>query len=237
MGWWISPSVYRDCIPARQPVGFGMVDCSWLRLSCQRPEDSTLRQCMNQCIHGGPWLVILWMFTKLAGAFIVVTFILGLVNAYVAIALAYTPASIVVVGHHPLLLGFVNFLLDIPYKLIETRCLGWCKGESVPFESVTWFRNLKSGNLHFCETIFWVILRRTGSFLPAPEHGKFPAEESKGSFGPDAVGKKTKLDRKGSWMLVLRTIPHLLHSIKVESREMARSYILLGMPMQLNLEI
>ncbi|CAL1154909.1 unnamed protein product [Cladocopium goreaui] len=55
------------------------------------------------------------------GAFIVVTFILGLVNAYIAIAVAYTPASIVVVGHHPLLLGFVNFLLDIPYKLVETR--------------------------------------------------------------------------------------------------------------------
>ena len=67
---------------------------------------------------------------------------LGLVNAYIAIAVAYTPASIVVVGHHPLLLGFVNFLLDIPYKLVETRCFGLCvlKGESV--ESIPFVTDL-----------------------------------------------------------------------------------------------
>ena len=110
---------------------------------------------------GRDWSLVWWGWwipccqRPLAGAFIVVTFILGLVNAYIAIAVAYTPASIVVVGHHPLLLGFVNFLLDIPYKLVETRCFGLCvlKGESVesiPFCDWLGLRNLKSGNLHFC---------------------------------------------------------------------------------------
>ena len=49
----------------------------------------------------------------------------GIVNAYISIAVAYTPASIVVVGHHPLLVGAVNFLLDIPYKFLENRRLDW----------------------------------------------------------------------------------------------------------------
>lgn len=60
------------------------------------------------------------------------TFLLGILNAYIAIAVAYTPASIVVVGHHPLLLGVVNFLLDIPYKLLENRPLA---GESPVWQS------------------------------------------------------------------------------------------------------
>jgi len=55
------------------------------------------------------------------GTFIIFAGIAGIVNAYTAIAVAYTPASIVVVGHHPLLVGAVNFLLDIPYKFLENR--------------------------------------------------------------------------------------------------------------------
>lgn len=59
---------------------------------------------------------------SLVGAiFLSVVCVLGVVNAYIAIAVAYTPACIVLVGHHPLLLGLVNFLLDIPYKLLENQ--------------------------------------------------------------------------------------------------------------------
>ena len=31
------------------------------------------------------------------------------------------PAAIVVVGHHPLILGLVNFALDLPWKILERR--------------------------------------------------------------------------------------------------------------------
>ena len=63
------------------------------------------------------------LLRNLTGTFIIFACIAGIVNAYIAIAVAYTPASIVVVGHHPLLVGAVNFLLDIPYKFLENRRL------------------------------------------------------------------------------------------------------------------
>lgn len=69
------------------------------------------------------------LLRNLTGTFIIFACIAGIVNAYIAIAVAYTPASIVVVGHHPLLVGAVNFLLDIPYKFLENRRLEVSKSQ------------------------------------------------------------------------------------------------------------
>ncbi|CAE7948986.1 unnamed protein product [Symbiodinium sp. KB8] len=55
------------------------------------------------------------------GVFLVAACCLGCGCAYMAVDAAYRPASIVVVGHHPLILGLVNFALDLPWKILERR--------------------------------------------------------------------------------------------------------------------
>ncbi|CAE7352653.1 unnamed protein product [Symbiodinium natans] len=59
--------------------------------------------------------------TVQGGVFLVVACVLGTSMMYMAVDAAYRPASIVVVGHHPLILGFVNFALDLPWKFLERR--------------------------------------------------------------------------------------------------------------------
>eukprot|EP00931_Biecheleriopsis_adriatica_P021598 TRINITY_DN14083_c0_g1_i5.p1 TRINITY_DN14083_c0_g1~~TRINITY_DN14083_c0_g1_i5.p1 ORF type:complete len:305 (-),score=31.10 TRINITY_DN14083_c0_g1_i5:58-972(-) len=77
-------------------------------------------------------------------AFNTVACILGSFCAYCAASWAYQPSNIVMIGHYPLVLGFINFFLDFPKKILggylrATVCSS-CSSQDKPYVTeLPWF--------------------------------------------------------------------------------------------------